>query len=219
MQNAEIMQKLQEMCDRVLRLLPEKLRGSVTNSIYVAGGAIASLVLDETPVDYDIFCEDRETAETLRGWVTSYEALNSGIEVLANTLNGVTFKLGTGEVVQVVTRFTGPPARVFTSFDFVHTKVYFTPQRYYEGVQTPIPAELCIPNRGVIEKKWLRYDGAKDVFTLNTLKRAFKFVARGWEPDNNLCVNLHRAIQNRPHIDREPEATEQRCGFYGSKFK
>lgn len=213
----EIKLKLRAITNRILDCLEEGTRAKVANLIYIAGGAIVSLALGEEPQDYDVFCDDDKTADAFRDiWKNKdfpYKA-----ELLANTKNAVTFKLNTGEVIQVVTRFTGPPSRVFESFDYEHCKCYYY-QSYWSGalqIETP---EILVYNRELIEQKTLVYTGEKDKYCLNTLKRMHKFVSRGWVSDNASILNLYRAIQNSPPIDDPIEHAAQSIGYYGSSLK
>ncbi len=211
----EIKARLRGVVVQVLRVLPPDQREKVAGKIYIAGGAIVSLVLGETPVDYDIFVDDVETADRFRN--AAGLAVNVSSEVLARTENAITWKLATGEVVQVVTRFTGPPSRVFDSFDYSHCKCYYRPAHYLGAVQEEVAAEL-VYDPELIKQKSLHYDGIKDEFALNTLKRGFKFASRGWLTDNESVINLYRTIQKSPSIDEPAERRKQTIGFYGSSL-
>src|SRR6202000_1614307 len=143
MMDAEIKQALQKVVEATVMLLNPLDRPKALQKIYVAGGAIVNLVLDTAPEDYDLFVEDQETADLFKA-VCSLASPPENAELLANTQNGVTFKLRTGEVVQVITRFVGPPSRVFESFDYVHCKCFFIPETANH------PSHLVM-QRGLIE--------------------------------------------------------------------
>lgn len=212
MTDNEIKLKLSQVVARLMFLIPDAHREEAAEGLYIAGGAIVSLVLGETPHDYDVFLRDEKVRDIF------ISAAKTGLNVIANTQNAITYKLDSGEVVQVVTRFLGPPERVFDSFDFEFLKCFYVPMRWYGAVQETVPDTL-IMDRALIEAKKLTYTGRKDVFTLNTLKRLCKFVSRGFTPDNESIMNLHTAIQNRPHLQKDPkEKAAQGIGFYGSSF-
>ena len=216
MNNEKIIERCDAVLQRTVGLLPEAVRQQVLQQMYVAGGAIVSLVLDEEPQDYDLWFDDSSAIEPFKKRLKAKDPL-PGCELLVETENGITLKFSTGEVVQLVTRFTGPPSRVFESFDYTHCKAYYRPAHYLGAVQEEVPAELHL-NRELIEAKKLHYDGLKDQYALNTLKRMCKFVSRGWTPDNETVMNLYRAIQKSPPIDVPEEHKRQVVGFYGSSF-
>lgn len=212
---AEMKQKLGTVLAQVLRLLEPEDYEKAKDKVYIAGGAIVSLTLGEAPADYDLFVEDDATANIFRSCVGTSIPLAAGADLLANTENGLTWKLKTGEVIQVVTRFTGPVTRIFDDFDFEHTKCYYKPGYYSDKLQLQEPDQL-VYNPELILGKRLRYDGKKDKFALNTLKRFGKFVHRGWVADNETVMNLYKVIQHSPPIEDPAEHAKQVCGFYGS---
>jgi hypothetical protein len=198
----DMLKEHQELVFReFLELLPEGLRGKARSEIFVAGGAIVNYVLNSPIADYDYFIKTDEGAAILR------EALVvGGFPLKAQTENALTIVLPSGHVVQLVTRFTGEPARVFKDFDFEHTKCF------YDFATTEL-----VYNGDVIRNRKLIYTGEKDRYTLNTLKRMAKFVRRGWNIDNASIINLHKACHNRDLNDPD-EMAVQSIGFYGSSF-
>lgn len=189
----------------ILGTLPEDARVWAAQALYFAGGCIVSLAQGAQPVDYDIFITD----EYVRDYVVQVLSGYSGVavQIKAKTENAITLTLPTGQVVQIVTRFTGPPERVFSTFDYEHCKAYYVPHtRQLHG------------NWDLILDKKLVYTGEKDQFTLNTLKRMVKFVRRGYVPDNESLVNLHKAIHKQDLNDPEVHRA-QTIGFYGSSFE
>ena len=214
MTNDEIQRKLLDVHWRVRNLITDS--HLMDTSSWIAGGAIVDLANDVTPQDYDYFFSDEAVVKAWQARLSDPDPLPR-TEILAKTENGITLKLDTGEVIQLVTRFIGEPSRVFDDFDYTHTKCYWRPARspmvsgYHES-------ELVL-NRELIEGKLLRFDGHKEKFALNTLKRFGKFVSRGWKPDNDCVMNLYRAIQKSPSIDDPEEHKRQTVGFYGSSHK
>jgi hypothetical protein len=183
-----------------LGVFDTEARALIEQKIYLAGGAIVDTVLGITPQDYDIFCVDQATVDVISDRLPKTIALKSWTD------NAMTFEYR-GKVFQVVTRFHGEPSRVFTTFDFEHCKAFYRPAQgelfYYEDL--------------IVNKK-LRYTGEKDEYTLNTLKRFGKYTSRGWTPDNESVIRLHKACAKKD-LDDPEEFKKQICGFYGSSFK
>lgn len=212
MEVVNVMRELNNAMRDFLEVFPdEDTKAEAAECLYFAGGCIVNLLLDLPVVDYDLFITEAERGEALKEYFATHK-VPQAFSVKARTENAVTLlHTPSGRVYQLVTRFTGPPDRVFTTFDFEHCKAYYMP--------TKVPAATAwSANEDIIRAKKLVYTGKKDVFTLNTMKRMCKFVARGWVPDNESILNLHRAIQNRPHIDTPAECAAQKVGFYGSSF-
>lgn len=194
---------LDAVFNEFLEVFPAALHGDLKSNLYFAGGCVVNHVLGVPIVDYDMFVKSSETRDSLCQYFQETE--HAAVKV--KTKNAITLELTEGKVVQLVTRFTGDTDRIFKDFDFEHTKSYYDPAR-----------NTIKYDADIIMNKKLVYTGEKDQFTLNTLKRLCKFVARGWNPTNETIINLHRAIQNRPHIDTPEEREMQTVGFYGSSF-
>ncbi len=188
---------LEDVIGKFLQLFPPERREKVRADIYIAGGAIVSYLIKQPIVDYDFFIKTPEACESIRNYLRELG------DNLAVTQNAVTRLLPTGEKLQVVTRFSGPPSRVFESFDFEHCKAYYD----------PATGELSY-KEDIIGKMALVYTGI-DNYPLNTLKRLVKFTKRGWNIDNEsilaLAMKLHTTNLSDPEVLRE-----QKIGFYGS---
>lgn len=196
---------LNAMLDKLLRAFPENMHSFIKENAYFAGGCVVDLVLGDEVRDYDVFLKTEEAAVKTREFFSVPANRNEFVKVVTD--NAVTFVVD-GVPFQVITRFYGPTERVFKSFDFTHCKSFYDPH-----------TNTLTYDEDIIKNKVLVYDGMKDEFTLNTLKRLCKFVSRGWVPTNETILNLHRAIQNRPPIDNPEEHRAQTVGFYGSSFK
>lgn len=203
-----IKQHLIEVNDLLVAALPLELRHDFLMNAFIAGGAIVSLVLGETPNDYDYFIK---TAELKKNLVEYFNAnpITVSHEVKAVTENGITLELRApkGNIdIQIITRFIGPIDRVFTSFDYEHCKAYFdlsTHNLYYK--------------KDIIMRKELIYTG-QDGYPVNAVKRLVRFVRRGWKPQNETIMNLVDAISA---LDMKCPAVraDQLIGFYGSSLE
>lgn len=202
---ARVIDHLSMVCGRVYSLWPiGDIQTAVERGTYIAGGAVVNTLLDIPVVDYDFFVRDEATRDLILTLFSTSGDL--GCEVRAKTQNGITLKLPTGEIIQIVTRFLGPPSRIFKSFDFEHCKAYFD----YKDYSARYNVEL-------IKKKLLVYTGEDD-YPLNTLKRLVKFIRRGWTIENESIMNLALKLSKTNLTDPAVRA-EQSIGFYGSSME
>lgn len=79
--------------------------------------------------------------------------------------NAVTLSDG----IQIVVRFYGTPSEIHDTYDFAHTKAYFTPD---EGIVIPPEVYECVHNKVLI------YTGSR--YPVCSVVRMRKFLARGW---------------------------------------
>lgn len=201
----DILDAIDELCE----LLNNDLADIVRTRTYVAGGAIVSLVLGQVPNDYDVFISDERSAEVLRTGI-KHTAITTNSKlapwIKAITANGITIKLPSDKVIQIVTRFYGPPSRVFETFDFTHCRCYYK----YSN-------EDLSYDRNLILSKKLIYDGV-DKFPVNSIKRMIRFVRRGYDIDNESILTL---VENIATLDwdNEKQRGQQLIGFYGTSMK
>jgi hypothetical protein len=155
---------------------------------YIAGGAIASLLLDEPVEDYDIYVRQEATAHALKRY---YEAFfrrhpapthdphqpfalaacsTASCRPLTMTANAVYLSTR----IQLMTSFYGDPAWMISIYDYEHCMGYYTAS---EGrLVAPAAARQAITARS------LRYrPGAP--FPMLSLLRLPKFIARGYAID------------------------------------
>lgn len=126
----------------------------------LSGGAIASIILDEAPKDYDVYFRRHDVAERFRSLVTSTKECTSESEFAALHSSGV----------QIVTKFFGEPKDIIKSFDFKHATNYWT---YQGGVVTNTRAV------GLVYRRQLQYEPTNK-YPLSSFMRVVKFCKRGW---------------------------------------
>jgi hypothetical protein len=90
-------------------------------SIVLCGGAINSLFSDEPINDLDFYVEDPRELQNAKNWFAGF-----GTEIPFISLNAITYrrkKHGSNRkyTVQLITRFTGEPQKIFNDFDFTIT--------------------------------------------------------------------------------------------------
>lgn len=199
--------RLSDVMSMFLKLFPAGLK--IKENVYVAGGAIVNLRTDTTVADYDFFIKSDEARDyivTLLGdYFDTHAPDDRACELRAHTQNGYTLNFD-GTIIQLVTRFTGPPERVFKSFDFEHCKAFYD---YATG-------EL-VYNEELIMSKKLVYTG-EDNYPLNTMKRLVKFIRRGYDIDNESVLALAKKL-SAMDLEDETVLKEQLIGFYGSSLR
>jgi hypothetical protein len=206
------------------------LRENVERDFIVTGGCISSMLLDEPVNDYDIYLKNTKTALRLAEYYTALMGWR-GIP-LQVTATGVTIGLDTPltpikrlaelEVVgkytpiyvsrnaitltsgvQIVIRFCGDVEKIHKTFDFVHTKNYYTEDDKLVLNQFSLEA---------IVAKELYYAGSG--FPLCALFRVNKLIRRGWKISANELMKISYDISKLDFSD-DDTIREQLGGVYG----
>lgn len=169
------------------------LREYLKGSVIVAGGAIASLIQDEEPHDYDIYFRTDECLdEVIRYYLNStaipdyirekvnkgepffykfyedkdeYESLKD-YSVLCYSSSAITLKGG----IQLVTCIYGEPEQVSDSFDYLHSQGVYD----YKADKVIITPEIV----DAIKRKRLIYTGSR--YPIASIIRMRKFIRRGY---------------------------------------
>lgn len=167
-----------------LATLPEPLALFLEDKVFIAGGAIASLLADEEPRDYDFFFTCEDAVERIK-----QHYLAKGFELL-ETVNALTF---TADKIQLVTRRYGPPGVLVNQFDWVHTTGYVYQGEFRMGGYY----------RMLAEKKILAYN-RKCLHPFHALYRLPKFIRRGYSIDLENLTALAQGLQTTD-LDDEDE--------------
>jgi len=141
---------------------------------YVAGGAIVSLVLGETPNDYDIWFR------SLEDWQAAVDGLT--LTPIRKSKYSYTYLLPTGKEIQLVKSRLGEPADVVGTFDFKHTHCY------YELGKAPVYDEAFLLSKRLV---FVRGNLCHPV---NTVQRVLKFVRRGYSVSNQSIADLMNEV-------------------------
>ncbi len=162
------MSSLQQKLQSIFELV-ETVTGPLPNS-YIAGGAIASLVLGEEPKDYDIWFENPED------YYTALNTLGDNIMLFLDNEMGVpsTSKYATsfkirGIDIQLVRSRMGVPEVVVPTFDFKHTQSWMK----RDGTMS-VDEEF-------IKRKQLVFVPGNFSHPVNTMQRVNKFARRGYD--------------------------------------
>ena len=195
MQQADIKNHLQLVMEELYRLgMPR------TCAHFVAGGAIASLVLDEQPKDYDV-------------WFGSLEDWNAAVNGLLGTLPATrmskysfTYTLPSGKIVQLVRSRVGTIHEVVSTFDFKHTQGYYSP-----GM------DVMEYDEEFIKSKALTFNKGNLCHPVNTVQRLLKFSRRGYSINNQTIADIMNEVgeiyyQKRlDHDDESPDTDFGTC--------
>lgn len=208
-----------------------KLRKDVQQDFIVTGGCISSMLLDEPVNDYDIYLKNTDTAlrltkyyTALAGWSkTPLQVTDTGITMpiigqpmkpiklvgesetvdkykpVYFSRNAITLTSG----VQIVIRFCGDVEKIHKTFDFAHTKNYYTEDDKLVLNQFSLEA---------IVAKELHYAGSG--FPLCALFRANKLVKRGWNISANELMKISYDI-SKLDLGNADIIREQLSGVYG----
>jgi hypothetical protein len=175
---------------------------------YVAGGAIASLLLDEPVQDYDVYVREEATAQAVKAYYEEFfrrhpappfdprhpfiaaPALTEPCRPLAMTANAVYLSY----CIQLMTIFYGEPAWMVSNYDFHHCSGYYTAR---EGRLVVLEE-----TRQAIAARSLRYRPGR-TFPMLSVLRLPKFIARGYTIDLGQLFQLLAEVAAAGLGDRE----------------
>lgn len=164
MTKEQIVDKLMTIFSQV-----ENLTGPLTEA-YIAGGAIASLVLGEEPKDYDVWFEGPwayEAAVNNLKLAVGYGEIKSAN--LVESKYATSFELSDGTKIQLVQSRMGVPEQVVPGFDFKHTQSYMT------------RTGKLVADVDFIKSKVLVFVPGNFSHPVNTMQRVNKFARRGYD--------------------------------------
>ena len=201
-----------EMVDVVTATFGDSMKEVFQNDVFLAGGVFKSLVLDETPNDWDFYFKTKEGLSRFLDFVsknnyfqptslTNRDKIKSS-KISLITDNAITFKFPKA-TIQFIIFETGKPEEIISRFDFLHT------QSYYD----PATAKLECPTQHIVGKE-LAFN-PKAYTPLSAMKRMTKFIKQGWTISDEHVEALAQAIAGVNWKD-PVEVKKQRRGMYGS---
>lgn len=205
------MKKVTDQVNKYVKLLKKvgltdmDLMGS-----FIAGGAIRSVVLDESVKDVDIFCHNQEVINNILVNLEkrNQKELDNILEIpysfLSVSENAISFVVE-GIQFQIIKVKTGQPLEVIGEFDFEMN------MNYVELVDTN---HVYIHNKAAVEGKVLTIN-PKCRNKLGTLARLEKFIKRGYTTGtrNNLLMLGVQLSQLDPVKDFKQLEEESRLYF------
>lgn len=182
----------------------------IKNELFITGGAITSLILDEEVNDYDIYFKNYKMCVEMMNLyahsyfldkIVTYQVEGNELTIKKDgsyydeivecaTENAISFS----NKVQLIIKYYGNPKDVCSKFDFKHSKAYYD----YLTDEIYIDDDIleCIKSRKLVY--------VQSQFPLNALLRANKFIKRGWKLDNGeivkICFDLNKFDLSVPEI-------------------
>jgi hypothetical protein len=186
---------------------------------YIAGGSIASLVLGETPNDYDVWFEsiaDYDAAVVLIK--AKQDDFGEGpVTIIAETEHAITFRLaGLDPVLQFVKSRVGAYDEVVEQFDFQHAQACFLPEDQTEGLESEL---IFLGSNSIdfIEEKILVFAGVLD-YPTHTFSRIAKFAKRGFKVPDQTLIKMIRAVRDASAELIEKDALAVIAKYHGLQY-
>ena len=171
----------------------QRVRKLVQNNTLLAGGSIASMLLQEPVNDYDFYFRTTETAEAICDYYITKIGTKIKIKGTENRVHLFTPSSGIKKIspdktakfqvshitenaitltdqVQVILRFIGTPEQILENYDFMHVTNYWT--SWDKKIVTNKKALECLLARELV------YQGS--LYPLASILRIRKFIKRGW---------------------------------------
>lgn len=168
----------QRLVDKVLDVLAllDDIDRIIADNIYIAGGAIADAWQDKNPKNIDVYFKSFSVIDNFLEILSLWKDNRPEDDRIFISDNAVTFNFS-NTPVQFVTCVAGSPELVLSAFDFVHTQGYIDLAYLRQGSK----GFVYCTNEFVTScnTKELEYVGS--TYPLDSLRRAFKFVSRGWK--------------------------------------
>lgn len=152
------------------RLIPET-KDLFRKNAYVAGGAISTLITNESFNDLDVYFN---SYDDLSSFCDHYNEINDFVKMI--TENAISFD---GKV-QVIKKYWGDPVNMFHTFDFQHLHGYYD----YDSDYLMVPDYVY----RLIANKELIYTGSE--FPVNSLLRIRKYLKRGWNIHSHSMLKI-----------------------------
>lgn len=106
--------------------------GNFDNDMYLTGGAIASLLQDEKPKDWDFYCKDLKSNDHLAHWLKTIGNDHiADVDEKYKEVQGKNGKMITANAITMnngasfITMLVGSPNDVRKTFDYVHCLPYY----------------------------------------------------------------------------------------------
>jgi ABC-type antimicrobial peptide transport system permease subunit len=154
--------------------IPSELGGFLRDKAILTGGAISSLLLGETPKDYDLYLQDKNDIMFFKQYVNDMnkdfiqDADEKYVEVQVEgklvTANATTFK----NSLQVITLATADSR---STFDFVHCMPWYKISNHILYISK-------VQYNAILNKQLIK-NPHKNAFALSH-KRIEKYTAKGW---------------------------------------
>lgn len=198
MKQKTIKKHLRQVFDNFVKSVTDvEVRKALNEGTIITGGAIASLLLQEDPNDYDMYFKDVETATKVADYFASkfnaQDNITDKVEIEYTEDRVSVFVPSAGisrcdtqrrycpvfmssnaitltNDIQLVLRFTGSPEEIHKNYDFVHCTSYWC--SWDDTLECPKEALSALLSRELI------YVGS--LYPLASVIRTRKFIKRGF---------------------------------------
>lgn len=204
----------QKITQWIFSIKDTELQKNISENCIVTGGAIASLILDQMPNDWDVYFTNEQTRDRVRDYYQDrwdrysegelkWQEVQGSYGSIYMTPNAITLL----DDVQLILRFFGTPKEIHKNFDFLHCTTYWMGKTN----------QLVLPQEAVrcIKEKKLKYIGS--TFPLSSMMRTKKFIQRGFSCNSKEYLKIALQLST---IDLLNENTliEQLEGAYNPYF-
>jgi len=177
----------------------DEVKEAIQQGTIITGGAIASLLLQEEPNDYDMYFKDYSTAKLVADYFAAefnkQKSASAAVEVISNkeenTVSVFVASSGIAQAktekryapifmssnaitlnndIQLVLRFIGSPEEIHKNYDFVHCTSYWC--SWDDNLECPKSALFALLARELV------YVGS--LYPLASIIRTRKFIRRGY---------------------------------------
>lgn len=191
------------------KLFREEMKYNLSDSIhlpdlFIAGGAVGSVLRGEKPNDIDLYCVDLDEVITLREIILSSYGFDElkpretiqtvhcsnkekGYqpgELICFTKNSLTFK-GSHCNYQIITKYAGETTSVLDNFDFIHTMIAYNHSSNKFIYGNLYDNEIIMSS--ILQKQLVYHHSEYPVSSLFRLK---KYVQRGYDINVTSLVKL-----------------------------
>ena len=188
MRTGQIINRLRDEYLTLMSAVGTEASRILSEKTFIAGGAIASLVLDEEPKDFDVWFHDIE----------AWNAVITAMPMAPDRTSKYSFTYTVnGRVFQLVRSRLGSPEKVTKTFDFRHTQAYFDPL----GLRLVADEEF-------IKAKQLVFVRGNLCHPVNTVQRVLKLARRGYSINNQTIADLMNEVGEIYQMRREDSGEE-----------
>jgi phosphatidylethanolamine-binding protein (PEBP) family uncharacterized protein len=209
--------KLKRKHTELLKLIEsEAVREIVNKDCYISGGAISSLIRNETPKDIDYFVTNQDSIQIIKEYFKNrfeisqrYKKENHRPITLLNGYNDIPIFYTENAITlcdnfQIILKDYGAPEDVCSRFDWVHCMGYYIPST--EELNVTMDTKIAAENKSMVYN-------VNSKSPLTSTYRMTKLLGNGWRIDryeqSKLLINI-----NKYHFSEEELENIEDAAFY-----
>lgn len=130
----------------------------LTNSMFLTGGAIASILQRQEPKDWDIYFTHADAMTTLALQLNSYSNLVADVDDVYRETYGINGKMITNKAITMKSGFSfitmqyGSPEDIKSTFDYLHTTPHYDIMRNKLYI-SPAQYDACVNKKLIVNNK------------------------------------------------------------------